>query len=301
MKKIVLILVCILSYRVALIDLSATDYDPPIIDGVKDVKVKAITDYHSDDHTDLYAGITAIDSVDGDLTDYVWIEGYYDLMTPGTYQLSYTVSDYSGNTAYESFVLTVEGKDSAFEVIGKTSTIAVVGTGTVVVLAKLSVFDKLVLWLSKFDWFAKLKAFLMKKLRSKGLEKLKKKLFKNRKGLSSKKVISEDNESQGIKVSNLVFISGQLPVDVKGDTPNTVREQTQLVMNNIEEVLKQAKYTLKDIVKTRIYLSSMDIFGEVNEVYAGYFEKPFPARSTVEVNNLPTGMYVKIEAIAHKK
>lgn len=108
--------------------------------------------------------------------------------------------------------------------------------------------------------------------------------------------------SQAVEVDNLVFLSGQIGID-----PNTgnivaggVAAETRQVMANIRAVLEKANLTLADIIKTTIFLANLADFTEVNQIYAEYFTKDFPARSTVEVKSLPKGAKIEIEAIAEK-
>jgi len=105
--------------------------------------------------------------------------------------------------------------------------------------------------------------------------------------------------SQAIKAGNMLFVSGQLPVEplssdiVKGD----IAEQTIQVILNIKNILEEAGYSLKDVVKTTVFLKDLSAFQMMNEVYADFFTSK-PARSTVEVSALPKGAEIEIEAIA---
>lgn len=107
--------------------------------------------------------------------------------------------------------------------------------------------------------------------------------------------------SQAIQTGNLLFISGQIPIDVskngevfKGD----IKIQTKTVMENIKALLESQKLTLKNIVKATIFLTDMNDFASVNEVYGSYFKEDPPARACVAVSQLPKGVNVEIEAIA---
>jgi 2-iminobutanoate/2-iminopropanoate deaminase len=106
--------------------------------------------------------------------------------------------------------------------------------------------------------------------------------------------------SQGIQAGNLLFLSGQIPLDptsgelVQGD----IRQQTRRVLENLKGVLESQKLGMEDVVKVTIFLKEMGRFNEVNEVYATYFQSSPPARSTVEVARLPRGADIEIEAIA---
>ncbi|MFP4008458.1 MAG: RidA family protein [Spirulinaceae cyanobacterium] len=101
----------------------------------------------------------------------------------------------------------------------------------------------------------------------------------------------------------MVFVAGQIPLDPK--TGNMVGEdvgqQTQQVMANIRAILKEAELTFADVVKTSVFLSDLNDFAAMNQVYAEYFEEATaPARATVEVSRLPKGALVEIECIAVK-
>ena len=108
--------------------------------------------------------------------------------------------------------------------------------------------------------------------------------------------------SQAIVTGNLIFVSGQIPLHpftgelIKDD----ITVATNLVMENIGAILAAAKVDYKDIVKTSIFLTNINDFAEVNEVYASYFEDNFPARETVQVAALPKGVSVEISVIAAK-
>ncbi|PMQ02494.1 MAG: reactive intermediate/imine deaminase [Dictyoglomus sp. NZ13-RE01] len=122
-----------------------------------------------------------------------------------------------------------------------------------------------------------------------------------------KEVIFTDNApkaigpySQAIKVGNFVFISGQIPIDpktgnlVEGD----IKEQTKRVIENIKAIIESIGGSLENIVKTTVFLKSLEEFSQMNEVYAEYFKDKPPARSTVEVSRLPKDVRIEIEATA---
>lgn len=106
--------------------------------------------------------------------------------------------------------------------------------------------------------------------------------------------------SQGMRVGELVFFSGQVPLDaVSGQiTGANVQEQTRKVMQNIEALLKSQGLDFSRIVKSTVFLTNMGDFAAFNEVYASFLKAPYPARSTVEVSALPKGALVEIECIA---
>ena len=104
--------------------------------------------------------------------------------------------------------------------------------------------------------------------------------------------------SQGIVAAGLVFTSGQLGIDVQsGELGRDVQEQTRLALTNVQSVVEAAGGTLGRVVKVMIFLANMDDFALVNEVYASFFEQPYPARSCVEVARLPKDALVEIEAV----
>jgi 2-iminobutanoate/2-iminopropanoate deaminase len=106
--------------------------------------------------------------------------------------------------------------------------------------------------------------------------------------------------SQAVRYGNLVFTSGQIPIDpVTGDlvTGDIVKE-TEQVFTNLAAVMAAAGTSLDRAVKTTVFLTDMGLFSRVNEVYARHFKEPFPARSTVQVAALPKGVSVEIEVVA---
>lgn len=106
--------------------------------------------------------------------------------------------------------------------------------------------------------------------------------------------------SQAIVHSGLVYCSGQIPLDPESGEIKavTIEEQTHQVMKNLSAVLEAAGSGLSGVIRTTIYLQNLENFAKVNEVYASYLSKPFPARATVEVSKLPRGSQVEIDAIA---
>lgn len=121
-----------------------------------------------------------------------------------------------------------------------------------------------------------------------------------------KKVVSTDQApgaigpySQAIEVNGMLFCSGQIPLRPDGTmVEGGVKEQAEQVMENIGGVLRAAGLGFEHIVKTTIFLSSMDHFAEVNGVYGARFPQDPPARSTVAVLGLPRGVDVEIEVLA---
>lgn len=109
--------------------------------------------------------------------------------------------------------------------------------------------------------------------------------------------------SQAVETANMIFISGQLPVDPKTGqmAPPDVAAQTEAVLRNILGIMAAKGLPLDNIVKTTVYMTDLGQFQTMNEVYARYFQKHPPARATVEVKALPKGALVEIEAIAEKE
>jgi 2-iminobutanoate/2-iminopropanoate deaminase len=105
--------------------------------------------------------------------------------------------------------------------------------------------------------------------------------------------------SQAVAAGNFIFTSGQLPVDpVTGSMPDDVKAQTAVCLGNIRNILEAAGSSPDKVVKAVVYLADIKDFPLVNEVYAGFFKKPFPARSCFAVNDLPLGAKVEIEVVA---
>ena len=107
--------------------------------------------------------------------------------------------------------------------------------------------------------------------------------------------------SQAIKAGNLLFCSGQIPLDPKtGEMvgASDVRQQAKQVMANLHAVLKAGGASFASVVKTTIYLKDLADFGAVNEIYGSHFAEAPPARATVQVAGLPRGALVEIDAIA---
>lgn len=106
--------------------------------------------------------------------------------------------------------------------------------------------------------------------------------------------------SQAIKVGNLVFASGQVPiVPATGEfVEGGIKEQTRQSLTNAKAILEEAGTSLSKVVKTTVYLSDMANFTAMNEVYAEFFTQPYPARSAVAVKTLPKNALVEVECIA---
>ena len=122
----------------------------------------------------------------------------------------------------------------------------------------------------------------------------------------SKKAIMAENAPAAIgpysaatQVGNTVYVSGQLPADpVTGAFPEGIAQQTRQSLENVKAVLEAAGMTMADVTKTTVLLSDIANFGAMNEVYATFFEAPYPARAAFQVAALPKGALVEIEAVA---
>jgi len=106
--------------------------------------------------------------------------------------------------------------------------------------------------------------------------------------------------SQAIDVGELVYTSGQIPVGPDGTVSADVAEQTCQCLENLKAVLEAAGSSMDRVVKTTVFITDMDQFGVINEVYSRFFAQPYPARSCVQVAKLPKGVAVEIEAVALK-
>lgn len=122
-----------------------------------------------------------------------------------------------------------------------------------------------------------------------------------------KEIISTENApgaigpySQAVKTGNMVFCSGQIPIDPKtGEfVSSEISEQTEQVLKNLGAVLEAAGSNLNNVVKTTVFLADMNDFTLMNEVYAKYFSENKPARATVEAARLPRDARIEIECIA---
>lgn len=106
--------------------------------------------------------------------------------------------------------------------------------------------------------------------------------------------------SQAIRTGNLVFVSGQLPVDpATGNfAEGGIKELTRQSLLNVKHILEEAGTDMAHVVKTTVFLADMADFADMNEVYAQFFEAPFPARSAVAIKTLPKNARVEIECVA---
>lgn len=108
--------------------------------------------------------------------------------------------------------------------------------------------------------------------------------------------------SHAMVVNNLVFTSGQIPLDTEGNIVSSdVKEQTKQVLENLSVVLEEAGSDLNSVVKATIFISDMNEFQQINEIYGSYFNEHQPARSCVEVSRLPKDVKVEIELVGKVK
>lgn len=109
--------------------------------------------------------------------------------------------------------------------------------------------------------------------------------------------------SQAIEVGNLVFTSGQLPINpTTGAFPEGgIKEQARQSLLNIQAILKEAGLTMNNVVKTTVFMADMGDFADMNAVYAEFFSEPYPARSAVAVKALPKGAMLEIEVVAERR
>ncbi|MCM3117620.1 RidA family protein [Neobacillus sp. MER 74] len=105
--------------------------------------------------------------------------------------------------------------------------------------------------------------------------------------------------SQGIKAGNVVYTSGQLPIHPEtGEMPDNIEEQTRMSLENLKQVIEAAGASLQQVIKTTVFLSDMNHFATMNQVYGEFFSGNYPARSAIEVARLPKDALIEIEAVA---
>jgi 2-iminobutanoate/2-iminopropanoate deaminase len=109
-----------------------------------------------------------------------------------------------------------------------------------------------------------------------------------------------DPYSQAIIVGNLVYTSGQIPIDPATGSIDEggIKEQTRQSLTNVQAILKEAGLTMANVIKTTVFMADMNDFADMNAVYAEFFTEPYPARSAVAVKTLPKGALVEIEVVA---
>jgi 2-iminobutanoate/2-iminopropanoate deaminase len=107
--------------------------------------------------------------------------------------------------------------------------------------------------------------------------------------------------SQAIKSGAVIYTSGMLPIDAEGQLKEGILAQTHQIMMNLQNVLSEAGFTLEDVVKTSVFMTDLDHFGQMNDVYSHYFAVHHPARTTVQVAKLPRNAEIEIELVAIKR
>ncbi len=106
--------------------------------------------------------------------------------------------------------------------------------------------------------------------------------------------------SQAIQVGNLIYTSGQIPINPStGSFPDGgIKEQTRQSLENVKAILEEAGTSMEHVVKTTVFMADMNDFTDMNMVYSEFFSEPYPSRSAVAVKTLPKGALVEIEVIA---
>lgn len=126
--------------------------------------------------------------------------------------------------------------------------------------------------------------------------------------MMEKKVISTDQApaaigpySQAIEVNGMIYTSGMIPViPATGEVVEGLEAQARQALTNVKNLLESQGSSMEKVVKTTVFIKNMDDFSKINEIYAGFFEGAFPARSCVEVARLPKDVLLEVEAIALK-
>ncbi len=123
-----------------------------------------------------------------------------------------------------------------------------------------------------------------------------------------KKIISTINApraigpySQAVQYDNLLFVSGQIPIEPEtGDVmTGSIKEQARKVLENLKNILIASGSSINNVLRTTVYLTNLEDYSTVNEIYALFFNDSQPARSTVQVSRLPLGVQIEIDAIAY--
>lgn len=108
--------------------------------------------------------------------------------------------------------------------------------------------------------------------------------------------------SQALDLGDMVFLSGQIPVNPEtGTMPESIEEQTKQSLTNVKGILGEAGLTMANVVKSTVFLSDLNDFAAMNQVYESFFAKPFPTRSCIQVAAIPKGAKVEIECIAVRR
>ena len=125
----------------------------------------------------------------------------------------------------------------------------------------------------------------------------------------SKKIISTDKApaaigpySQAVEAGGFIYASGQIPIDpATGNIPEGIEAQAKQALTNVKNLIEAAGITLDDVVKTSVFIKDMGDFAKVNEIYATFFTKDYPARSCVEVARLPKDVLIEVEVVAARR
>ena len=106
--------------------------------------------------------------------------------------------------------------------------------------------------------------------------------------------------SQAIQVGNLLYASGQIPIDPSTGSivDGGIKEQTRQSLLNVQAILEEAGISFANVIKTTVFLADINDFADMNGIYAEFFSEPYPARSAVAVKSLPKGALVEIEVVA---
>lgn len=108
------------------------------------------------------------------------------------------------------------------------------------------------------------------------------------------------SQAVSIDTDSLVFVSGQLPIDQStGEFAGSdIKSQTRQSLTNIKAILNEAGLDMNNVIKTTVFLQDINDFGQMNEVYAEFFNAPYPARAAIQVAAIPKGALVEIEVVA---
>lgn len=125
----------------------------------------------------------------------------------------------------------------------------------------------------------------------------------------SKKIISTDKApaaigpySQAVEAGGFIYASGQIPIDpATGNIPEGIEAQAKQALTNVKNLIEAAGLTLDDVVKTSVFIKDMGDFAKINEIYATFFTKDYPARSCVEVARLPKDVLIEVEVVAARR
>ncbi|WP_145407673.1 Rid family detoxifying hydrolase [Paenibacillus xylanexedens] len=106
--------------------------------------------------------------------------------------------------------------------------------------------------------------------------------------------------SQAIRHNNVLYTSGMLLIDAEGQLQEGIIAQTEQIFTNLQHVLSEAGFTLEDVMKTSVFMTNLDHFGQMNDIYGRFFDNHHPARTTVQVAKLPRNAEIEIELVAIK-